>query len=207
METKKPEELALEVEEAGLAISAVSRLLIKLLDFDKFSGSINSAAISILLRDILKSGIPLNYKDWVAACLVKLSSLRGPKPNMEDPVNMEVTLYEVIPRLVEQIKTSFSPEAKEAAVIELNRIISEGVVDSTRALASAGGIYTLVKLIDEGSDRTVEAGLAILYNLSMDSENQSAIVAAGAVPILRRIILSQRPNWTRALQLLRTLPT
>lgn len=118
---------------------------------------------------------------------------------------MEVTLYEAIPRLIEQIK-SFSSEAREAAVIELNRIISEGVVDSTQAVASEGGIFPLVKLIEEGSNRAVEAGLAILYNLSMDSENHSAIIAAGAVPALRRIVLSQRPQWTRALRLLRNLP-
>ncbi|KAA8532550.1 hypothetical protein F0562_032634 [Nyssa sinensis] len=130
------------------------------------------------------SSIPLHNKDWVAACLVKLSSLSGPNLNFENPINMEVTLYETIPRLIEQIKTSFSPEMQEAAVVELNRIISEGVVDSTRAVAAEGGIFPSVKLIEEGSGRAVEAGLAILYNLSMDSENHSAIVAAGAVPII-----------------------
>lgn len=120
---------------------------------------------------------------------------------------MEVTLYETIPRLVEQMKTSFSPEVQEAAVVELNRIISEGVVDSTRAVSAEGGIFPLVKLIENGTERAVDAGLAILYNLSMDSENHAAIIAAGAVPVLRRIVLSQRSHWTRALRLLRNLPT
>ncbi|CAK9134265.1 unnamed protein product [Ilex paraguariensis] len=204
---QQPELHTLEVEEAGLAISSASRLLTRLLDSEQFRGTINSSRFTKFLRDILKSSIPLHNKDWVAACLVKLSSLSGPNPDFENAISMEVTLFETIPRLIEEIKTSFSPEVQEAAVIELNRIISEGVVDSTRAVAAEGAIFALVKLIEEGSGRAVEAALAILYNLSMDSENHSAIIAAGAVPALRKIVLSQRPQWMRALRLLRTLPT
>lgn len=207
MGDQRPELHALKVEEAGLAISAASRLLTKLLDFVQFRQTINAARFTKLLRKTLRSNIPLHNKDWVAACLVKLSSLSGPNQDFDDPVNLEVTLYETVPRLVEQIKTSFSPEAQEAAVIELNRIISEGVVDSTRAVAAEGGIFPLVKVIEEGSERAVEAALAILYNISMDSENHLAIIAAGAIPALRRIVLSQGPQWMRALHLLRTLPT
>ncbi|KAL1806947.1 hypothetical protein ACET3Z_030015 [Daucus carota] len=203
---QQPELHALEVEEAGHAISAASRLLTRLLDSDRFCQSINSLHFTKQLREILRSSIPLHNKDWVAACLVKLSSLSGPFPGFEDPINREVTLYETVPRLIQQIKNS-SPEIQEASVIELNRIISEGVVNSSRAVAIEGGIFPLVKLIEEGTDRAAEAGLAILYNLSMDSENHSAILAAGAVPVLRRIVLSQRPQWTRALHLLRTLPS
>lgn len=207
VEGQQPEKYALEVEEAGLAISAASRLLTKLLDSQQFRQSINSTHFTKLLREILKSNIPLHYKDWVAASLVKLSSLSDRNFDLLNPINMEVTLYETIPRLIEKMKTSFSPEAQEAAVMELNRIIAEGVVDSTHAIASEGGIVPLVKLIEDGSERAVEAGLAILYNLSMDSENHSEILAAGAVPALRRIVLSQRPQWPRALLVLRTLPT
>ncbi|XAR72220.1 hypothetical protein NMG60_11018789 [Bertholletia excelsa] len=196
----------LEVEEAGLAISAASRLLTRLLDFEVFFTTINPNRFTKLLRSILKSSIPLHNKDWVAACLVKLSSLSGPNLDFENPINIEVTLYETIPRLIEQIKSS-SLAMQEAAVVELNRIISEGVVDSTQAVAAEGGIFPLVKLIEEGTDRAVEAGLAILYNLSMDTENHPAILAAGAVPVLRRIVLLQGPQWTRALHLLRSLPT
>ncbi|KAK3222083.1 hypothetical protein Dsin_009108 [Dipteronia sinensis] len=202
----QPEKYVLEVEEACLAISAASRLLTKLLDSKQFSQTIKAPHFTKLLRQILKSNVPLHYKDWVAACLVKLCCLSGPNVDFDNPINMEVTIYETIPRLIEQMKSSFSPEAGEAAAVELNRIISEGVVDSTLAIASEGGIFTLVKLIEEGSKRGVEAGLAILYNLSMNSENHSLILAAGAVPALRRIVLSQRPQWTRALRLLRNLP-
>jgi hypothetical protein len=120
---------------------------------------------------------------------------------------VEVTLYEKIPRLVDQIKTSFSLEAQENAVVELNRIVSEGVVDSTAAIISEGVVYPLVKLIEEGSAKGVEASLTILYNLSMDSENHAALVAAGAVPALKRIVLSEKPQWQKALHLLRSLQT
>ncbi|TKY69272.1 ARABIDILLO 1 [Spatholobus suberectus] len=204
IEDQFSEAYAIEFEEAGLAISAASRLLTRLLDSERFRHKINSTHFIDLLRGILRSNIPLHSKDWVAACLVKLSSLSGTITSLY-PINMEVTLYETIPRLLEQIKTSFSPEAQETAVVELNRIISEGVVDSTEAIISDGAVYSLVKLIEEGSDTAVEASLAILYNLSMDSENHSALVAAGAVQVLKRIVLSNRPHWERALLLLRIL--
>lgn len=197
----------LELEEAGLAVSAASRLLTKLLDHQQFRLTVNSHHFTQLLRANLRSRIPLQFKDWVAACLVKVNSLSGRHLDIEDPVNMEVALYETIPRLMQQIKSSFSPEVQESAVLELHRIISEGMVESTRAVASEGGIFSLVKLMENGSNGAVEASLAILYNLSMDEENHAAIIAAGAVPILRKIVLSERPQWTRALRLLRTLPT
>ncbi|GKU98008.1 hypothetical protein SLEP1_g11065 [Rubroshorea leprosula] len=205
-EGQDPEKYALELEEIGLSIHAASQLLTKLLDSNQFCETINADHFTKRLRNIIKSNIPLNHKESVAACLVKLNYLSGPVVEFENPINMEVTLYETIPRLIEQMRSSFSPEAQEAAVVELNRIVSEGVVDSTQAVASEGGIFPLVNLIENGSERAVEAGLAILYNLSMDIENHPAIIAAGAVPVLKRIVQSQRPQWTRALQLLRNLP-
>ncbi|XP_055802968.1 uncharacterized protein LOC129872116 isoform X1 [Solanum dulcamara] len=207
VDMQNPELHALEVEEAGHAISAASRLLTRLLDFEKFCHKVNASHFTKLLRKVLKSDIPLYHKDWVAACLVKLSYLSGPNFDYDNPINLEVTLYETIPRLIEQMKTSYSPEVEEAAVVELNRIISEEVVNSTRAVAAEGGIFPLVKLLENGSERAVEAALAILYNLSMESENHAAIIAAGGVPILRRLVQAQRSHWMRALRLLRTLPT
>lgn len=163
-----------------------------------------------MLRKTLKSpALPISCKHYVAASLIKLSSLKGGFFGfMEDPtINMEVTLYETIPRLIQQLNDPFSVESsQESAVVELNRIISEGVVDSTRVVASQGGIFPLVRLLEEGSPRASEAALAILYKLSLDGENHAAIAAAGAVPSLRRIIVAQRPHWTQALRLLRNLP-
>ncbi|KAL3654500.1 hypothetical protein CASFOL_004181 [Castilleja foliolosa] len=195
----------LELEEAGQAVTAASRLLTKLLDYEMFRLTVNSQNLTKLLRPILVSTIPLQYKDWVAACLVKLSQ----NLDFDNPVNMEVTLYETIPRLIEQIEGPFSDaKARENAVLELNRIISEGMVDATRAVASQGGIFALVKMLTESGvdERAVEASLALLYNMSMDSENHAAIIAAGAVPVLRKLVLTEGPHWTRALRLLRTLP-
>lgn len=197
---------AIELEDASLAISAASRLLTRLVDSKQFREKINLSHFIDTLRKILKSHIPLRSKDWVASCLVKLSSLSGYDTN-SNPINVEVTLYDTIPRLVEQIKTSFSLEAQEKAVVELSKIVSEGVVDSTGTIISEGAVYSLVKLIEEGSERSIEASLKILYNLSMDSENHSALLAAGAVPALRRIVLSEKPQWQRALHLLRSLET
>lgn len=207
IDMQNPELYALEVEDAGYAISAASRLLARLLDFEQFCHIVNASHFTKLLRKVLKSDIPLYHKDWVAACLVKLSYLSGPNFDYNNPINLEVTLYETIPRLIEQMKTSYSREVEEASVVELNRITSEEVVNSTRAVAAGGGIFPLVKVLENGSERAVEAALAILYNLSMESENHAAIIAAGAVPILRRLVLAQGSHWMRALRLLRTLPT
>ncbi|KAL7132298.1 hypothetical protein ABFS83_12G063700 [Erythranthe nasuta] len=197
----------LELEEAGAAVSAASHLLTKLLDHQQFLQTVNSYNFTQLLRAIISSRIPLQFKNWVAACLVKLSSLSNRHLDIEDPINMEVTLYETIPRLIQQIKGSLSPQVQEAAVVELQRIISQGVVDSTRAVASEGGIFVLVEVLENGSSKAVEASLGVLYNLSMDEENHAAIIAAGAVPVLRKLVNSQKPEWMLALRLLRNLPT
>jgi len=73
-------------------------------------------------------------------------------------------------------------------------------------MADSGGIFPLVKMLEEGDEDALEAALAILYNLSMDPENHPAIIAAGVVPLLKRIIVAEGPHGTKALQLLRTLP-
>lgn len=191
----------LEVEEAGLAVSAGSRLLTRLLDYQELCGDPHQ--LTELLRSILVSSIlPLRDKEWVAACLVKLN-------NSDAAVNVQVSVFETIPRLIEEMRSPFSSrQVKEAAVLELNRIISQGNVELSGAVASAGGIFAVVKLMtEEVGEEAVEAGLAILYNLSMDVENHAAIIAAGAVPVLRNVVLTERSQWMRALRLLRTLPS
>uniref|UniRef100_A0A0A9D6G1 Uncharacterized protein n=1 Tax=Arundo donax TaxID=35708 RepID=A0A0A9D6G1_ARUDO len=194
-------------EELSQAVSATARLLTKLLDFDLFVRSINSEKFTSLLRRMLKSSFPLQSKDWLAACLVKLESRAGLSGDHGvSSIDMEITIYETIPRLVDQMMTSFSFESKRSAIIELNKIISGGVMEYTRAVAASGGIFPLVKMLEEGDEDALEASLGILYNLSKDPENHPAIIAGGAVPLLKRIALAEGPHWTSALQLLRTLP-
>ncbi|CAO2165078.1 unnamed protein product [Urochloa humidicola] len=194
-------------EEVSQAVTAAARLLTKLLNFDLFVRGINSEKFISLLRRMLKSSFPLQSKDWLAACLVKLESRAGISGNHGvSGIDMEITIYQTIPRLVEQMMTSFSFENKKSAVIELNKIISSGVLEYTRTVADTGGIFPLVKMLEEGDGDALEATLAILYNLSMDPENHPAIIAAGAVPLLKRIVLAESPHWTNAIKLLRTLP-
>ncbi|KAI3491863.1 hypothetical protein L1887_43726 [Cichorium endivia] len=195
----------LETEEAGRAVSTASRLLTRLLDSQNFQKNINVLRFTNSLRKILTSKIPLQNKDWVAACLIKLGSQNNLTQN--NPINTDIIIYETIPRLIEQIKDSYAPEIQENAVFELNRIVSEGVVEYSRAVANNGGIFAIVKAVEEGNDRVVEGGLAVLYNLSMEAENHPAMVAAGVVPVLRRIVVCERVEWVKALHLLRMLPT
>ncbi|KAJ8492982.1 hypothetical protein OPV22_014703 [Ensete ventricosum] len=156
------EQNTVETEEIGLAAAAASRLLAKLLDFDQFYGIIDTRRITFLLRNILKSSVPLHTKDWVAACLVKLESRVDKTSELEYPIEMEVALHETIPRLVEEMSSSFSYQAREAAVKELNKIISRGVMECSKAVAAAGGIFPLVNLIEEARGEALEASLAIL---------------------------------------------
>ncbi|KAI0515850.1 hypothetical protein KFK09_008518 [Dendrobium nobile] len=199
----------LMAEEMGLAVAAASRLLTKLLNFEQFHQSVKTSHFQSVLRDVLRSNVPLHTKDWVASCLVKLESKSSSGWDMSDdpPIGLEVIVYDTIPRLVEQMTTPFSLESREAAAIELNQVISEGGVECSKAVTSAGGIFSLVKLIEEASGDGLEACLSILYNLSMDDENHPAMVSAGIVPALKRIVLSEGAQWPRALRLLRTLPT
>ncbi|PNT70594.1 hypothetical protein BRADI_2g13870v3 [Brachypodium distachyon] len=194
------------VIEVSQAVVATVRLLTKLLNFDIFARSINTVKFVALLRRILKSNVPLQSKDWIAACLFKLEPRASLVDRSVGSIDMEITIYHTIPRLVEQMMTSSSFENKIKAVIELNSIISGGVMEYTRAVATAGGIFPLVKMIEESEGDVLEDGLAVLYNLSMDPENHPAIIAAGAVPLLKRIVRLESPHWNRALQLLRTLP-
>ncbi|KAL0921137.1 hypothetical protein M5K25_008180 [Dendrobium thyrsiflorum] len=198
----------LMAEEIGLAVAAASRLLTKLLNFEQFHHTVKTSHFQSVLRDALRSNIPLHTKDWVAACLVKLESKASPGWEMGDPpIGLEVIVYDTIPRLVEQISVSFSLESREAAAIELNEVVSKGGVECSKAITSAGGIFSLVKLIEEASGNGLEACLSILYNLSMDDENHPAMVSAGIIPVLKRIVLSEGAQWPRALRLLRALPT
>ncbi|KAF0898263.1 hypothetical protein E2562_005852 [Oryza meyeriana var. granulata] len=195
------------IEQVSRAVSATVRLLTKLLNFDLFVRSISTEKFIALLRQMLKSSIPLQSKDWLAACLIKLQSSSGLSGHESvSSVDMEITIYETIPRLVEQMMTSLSFEDKRNAVIELNKIVSGGVMEYTRAVSTAGGIFPLVKMIEDSDGDALEASLAILYNLTMDPENHPAIIAAGAVPLLKQIVVAESTHWNRALQLLRTLP-
>ncbi|KAL4574384.1 hypothetical protein LXL04_021213 [Taraxacum kok-saghyz] len=203
-EFKELERQTLETEEAGVAVSTASRLLTRLLDSHHFKKTLNVSHLTKSLRKILASKIPLQNKDWVAACLIKL----GSQNNHPNPIiNTDIIIHETIPRLIQQIQDSDSPRIQETAVLELNRIVSEGVVEYNRAVANQGGIFAVVKVMEEGSDRVVEGGLAVLYGLGMEAENHPAMVAAGVVPVLRRIVVCEMLDWVKALHLLRMLPT
>lgn len=62
IEDKQPEVYALELEEAGLAVSAASRVLTNLLDSDQFSRKVNSTHFANSLSRILKSKIPFSTR-------------------------------------------------------------------------------------------------------------------------------------------------
>lgn len=198
------EHVSAKQEEIWSAIGAASRLLVKLLGFKGICNSIECIHFVHVLRRILKSKIPLNVKDWVAACLLKLDFV-GMASDLNFPINLEVNLHDTIPKLIEGVGVMSSPTTREKAVVELHNIVSQGVLDYSVAMANRGAIFPLVNLLGEGSERAQEAALAILYNLGMDEENHPAIVAAGAIPHLERLVHLERSESKVALYLLRAL--
>ncbi|EEE54715.1 hypothetical protein OsJ_02044 [Oryza sativa Japonica Group] len=159
----------------------VASVLEHLAAFDQHATAMTAARIESVIEAVLEMGV-----------------IHG---TMGDPENFD----ELPTVVIEQVSRAVSATVRNA-VIELNKIVSGGVMEYTRAIATAGGIFPLVKMIEEGDGDALEASLAILYNLSMDPENHPAIIAAGAVPLLKRIVVAESSHWNRALELLRTLP-
>ncbi|KAL2630411.1 hypothetical protein R1flu_015097 [Riccia fluitans] len=198
---------ALLNEEGYMLIVAASRLLEKLGKYQKLTLAPKFGA---LLINILRSDVPLRVKDWVSACLLKLEQLSngfGDEFQLELPVDFEVTVHDTIPWLVTEMGKDFSPTVRERAAMHLRQLISQGSSGYLAAIANAGGVYPLVDLLKEGTAEARAAAIAILYNLSMNEENHSVILAAGASPSLVDLVRRGGPGWKLALYLLRALPT
>lgn len=197
----------IEREMTWAAIAAASRLLNKLLVYEKVRASIDCRSLALPLASVLKSDIPLHVKDWVSACLLNLDRLVGITTNVNIPIESEVTIHDKIPRLVDEIGTSLDPDVQERAVIQLHDLVSQGIEGYVAAISNAGGIFPLVELLDKGTPKAREASLSVLYNIGTNEENHPALIRAGAVTYLQRIIRSENPQWMLALYLLRVLPT
>ena len=164
-------------------------------------------ALAVLLADVLKSEMPLHVKDWVSSCLLSLDRLEGLTTNVKVPIEVEVIIHDKIPRLVDEIRSSLYPEVQERGAIELHDFVSQGVDAYVAAISNVGGIFPLVELLDKGTPKAKEASLSILYSIGTNEDNHSALIRAGVVKHLQRIVRSGSPQWMLALYLLRSLPT
>ncbi|KAL3688296.1 hypothetical protein R1sor_014605 [Riccia sorocarpa] len=195
------------VEEGYMLVGAASRLLGKVGKYQKLKLAPKFAS---LLTNILRSDVPLRVKDWVSACLLKLERMSngfGDEFQIGVPVDFEVTVHDTIPWLVTEIGNDFSPTVRERAVMHLRQLMSQGSSAYSAAIINAGGVYPLVDLLRKGTAEARAAALAVLYNLSMNEENHSVILAAGATPALVDLIRRGGLGWNLALYLLRALPT
>lgn len=191
----------------GLIIAA-SKLLEKLVKCENLGRTLGCAQFASLLTTILRSSTsPLYVKNWVSPCLWRLQQRTAGTTISNIPTGLEITTHDSIPRLVEAIGESSSPEVRESAAIELRDLASQGVGAYLAAISTAGGIFPLVNLLESGTPDAGSAALAVLYNLGMDEENHPAMLSAGAVPSLERLVKQGAPDWKLALYLLRTLPT
>lgn len=170
---------------------------------------------SVLLSILQAPTTPAYVKNWVSPCLWRLQQRVTDKGSL--PIGLEITVHDRIPRLVEEIgapsesissdATSAALDLQEAAVLELQDLVSQGVGAYSAAISSSGGIFPLVNLLENSTPKASSAALAVLYNLGMDEENHVAMLAAGVVPALQRLVKRGIPDWKLALYLLRTLPT
>lgn len=197
-------------------IVAASKLLDGLVKHDMVMATRDIDQISSVLLSILQSpATPADVKNWVSPCLWRLQQRVTIKGCL--PIGLEITVHDRIPRLVEEIgapSESIAPidtpaalDLQESAVLELQDLVSQGVGAYSAAISSSGGIFPLVNLLDNGTPKARSAALAVLYNLGMDEENHVAMLAAGVVPALQRLVKRGVPDWKLALYLLRTLPT
>lgn len=197
----------IEKEDTWAAVAAASRLLNKLLMHEQIRAAIDCRGLSLLLAKVLKTDIPLHVKDWVSACLLNLDRLVGVTTIVSIPIELEVIVHDTIPRLVNEIGTSFDPGVQERAAIQLHELVSHGVEEYVAAISNAGGIFPLVELLEKGTPKAREAALSVLYNLGTNEENHPALIRAGVVTSLQRMVRSEFPQWKLALYLLRALPT
>ncbi|KAJ7543007.1 hypothetical protein O6H91_09G021900 [Diphasiastrum complanatum] len=193
-------------QDTWLAVSASSRLLEKLLRFPGTAKFLNIPYLVEVLKRILRAETPLHVKDWASACLLRLSRNAISATEIQVPVDLEVTVHDIIPRLVEEIRV-LSAEVQERAVLQLRDLVTEGIQDYAAAVANSGGIFPLVQVLHKGTPTARAATVSILYSLSMNDENHPAILAAGAVPFLERVVRTEAVEWKLALYLLRALPT
>lgn len=193
-------------EESWAAVVAVCRLLNKLLTFDRVRNSIDCKSFALSLAKVLKSDMPLHVKDWASACLLKLDRVVGISTNVSIPLELEINLHDRIPRLIEEAGTSSDSVVQEKAVMQLRDLVLQGVEDYVVAISDLGGIFPLVDLLDKGTPMARVAALSVLYSIGMNEENHPALLRAGAVAHLQRIVRTGSPQWMLALDLLRVLP-
>lgn len=194
-------------EEMWAALSASSRLLHKLLRYEKVRALIDCKGLAVLLAGVLKTEMPLHVKDWVSSCLLSLDRFEGLKSNLKIPIESEVIIHDKIPRLLDEIRSSSYPEVQERGAIELYDLVSQGVDAYVAAISNMGGIFPLVGILDHGTPKAKEASLSILYSIGTNEENHSALIRAGITRHLQKIVRSGSSQWMLALYLLRALPT
>nr|PNR35431.1 hypothetical protein PHYPA_023331 [Physcomitrium patens] len=192
--------------DSWMVIIAASKLLEGLVKHDTVVDKIDIDQVAAVLLNILQASTSPSYvKNWVSPCLRRLQSRVTDKGSL--PIGLEITIHGRIPELLEEIGETSELDVQEKAVLEMQDLVSEGVGAYSAAIASGGGIFPLVSLLENGTDMARSAALAVLYNLGMDEENHAAMLAAEAVPALQRLIKREVPDWKLALYLLRTLPT
>ncbi|MCO5584465.1 hypothetical protein L7F22_038393 [Adiantum nelumboides] len=195
-----------ELEETWAAVAAASRLLNKLLMHKNVREIVDCKGFTLLLAQTLKSDVPYHVKDWLSASLLNLDRLIGITTNVNIPLEFEVIVHDKIPRLVNQMENIIDAVAQEEAAIQLHDFVSQGIEGYVAAISNAGGIFPLVELLENGTPKAREAALSVLYSLGTNEENHPALIRAGVVAPLQRIVRTEFSQWKLALYLLRALP-
>ena len=110
-----------------------------------------------------------------------------------DVDRMDIAASGVIVPLVSLLNEGTSSQRTSAATalrsLSYNNPLN-GAYDNAAAIVAAGGVPPLISLLRDES--SVEIGADALCNLASNSANRTAIAQGGAIPLLLRLVLSEK---------------
>jgi hypothetical protein len=190
------------------AQAAGAQLVASLARHEKTRGPLQTANLHGALSALLGLDVPPEEKEAVSAALVALEQrVDFPSGGPSRETEREIAINVEIPQRLSEMSTGLLPE-KERAVIELLYIVKSSSDDEAylAAVASNGGIFPLVDVLRECSEKCSLAALTILDMLTLDEGNHLVMLEAGAEEVLERIARSNNNHWKLAMRVLRRLP-
>ncbi|GAQ83274.1 ARM repeat superfamily protein [Klebsormidium nitens] len=188
---------------------AGARLAASLASHDSTRGALQAADVHSLLSGLLLLDAPPEEKEAVSEALLALEQRDdAPTVGPSRDTEREIVQHVEIPRLLAMLEAGAPLAQREAAVQELLYVVKAGGEQEAHlaAVASGGGIFSLVDLAKEGGDKSVRAALTLLDMLTLDEDNHLVMLEAGAEEVLVRIARGESEDWKLAMRVLRRLP-
>lgn len=188
---------------------AGARLAASLASHDVTRGALQASNVHESLSALLLLDAPPEEKEAVSEALLALEQRDDvPTVGPSRETEREIVQHVEIPRLLTMLEAGAPLAQREAAVQELLHVVKAGGEQEAylAAVASGGGIFSLVDLAKEGGEKSVRAALTLLDMLTLDEGNHLVMLEAGAEEVLERIARSESEDWKLAMRILRRLP-